>query len=465
MKKNLLFCVLACVATLAQAINVPTITLTADAIGTERSIEIMVTEANTKVSVDWGDGNAFETATDVQVLDPYASATVITGTPTGDGVIKIYGASIAYLDCVSSVDGPKFTAIDISNATELQKLYVNGNSFTSLDLSKNAKLLKLYCNSNPLESLDVSNNIALTYLNCSSIGLTTLDVSKCVALETLYANDNQLTAIDLSQNTNLQSLYILNNLLTTIDVSNNVNLKTLSLNGNKLTALDVTACTALKYFYCADNEISDLKIGTITSTFRCMGNKLTFATLPTLSADVNSRYYNAPQAALEIPTTITVGTELDLSAQDMVIGVTDAPQTTTYTWKTEEGTALVAGEDYTENAGKFTFIKTQTEPVYCEMSSLAFPKFSGVDAFKTTSITVGDASGIQNETANAATVSTSKGMITVNGLANNDVLSIYTITGSKIMQQTAQEGSFSLSVLPNQYIVIVNGQAHKVAVN
>ncbi|MDD4609203.1 MAG: leucine-rich repeat domain-containing protein, partial [Bacteroidaceae bacterium] len=199
--------------------------------------------------------------------------------------------------------------------------------------------------------------------------------------------------------------------------------------------------------------------------FRCMGNKLTFATLPTLSADVNSRYYNAPQAALEIPTTITVGTELDLSAQDMVIGVTDAPQTTTYTWKTEEGTALVAGEDYTENAGKFTFIKTQTEPVYCEMSSLAFPKFSGVDAFKTTSITVGDASGIQNETANAATVSTSKGMITVNGLANNDVLSIYTITGSKIMQQTAQEGSFSLSVLPNQYIVIVNGQAHKVAVN
>jgi len=113
-------------------------------------------------------------------------------------------------------------------------------------------------------------------------------------------------------------------------------------------------------------EILYVKIGTANIS----GNKFTFANLPT--ANIKTLTY-APQQPMEISLN---GSSVDLSAQ----------QADTYKWLTTDGDELVAGTDYTEESGKFTFLKTPTKPVYCVLESSRFPKFVGSNAFKTTTI-------------------------------------------------------------------------------
>jgi hypothetical protein len=85
------------------------------------------------------------------------------------------------------------------------------------------------------------------------------------------------------------------------------------------------------------------------------------------------------------------------------MGFATEVQPTIYTWYAEDGTALVAGTDYTEEAGKFTFIKEQAQKVYCTMTTEALPKFTGANIFKTIAVTVKvAATGIENIEAGAA---------------------------------------------------------------
>ena len=97
----------------------------------------------------------------------------------------------------------------------------------------------------------------------------------------------------------------------------------------------------------------------------------------------DSGYTYAPQEALTIAESISTNQELDLSAQDNIKGVTETAQKTTYTWKTADGaTTLVAGTDYTENNGKFTFLTSQNQPVYCEMPRDASVSYTHLDVYK-----------------------------------------------------------------------------------
>ena len=439
----------------------PIITLNVEVNGMERTLDFEVSTPDTKLSIDWGDGVLVETDV-IQMPDPYANATGVIGIPKGEGLIKIYGENIVYFGCVSKVDEAQVTAIDLTKATDLTELYVNTNKLSILDISKNTKLQKLYCHTNPLKFIDLSQNVTLTYLNCNEIEAENLDISKCTALETLYCNNNQLKALNISQNIKLKNLYCVNNQLESIDFSNNINLDYISVNNNLLTSIDVTPCTALRYLLCMGNQIAEIKAGIIGKTLNCSKNKLTFETLP---ATAISGYTYAPQEALIIAEEITTNKELDLSAQNNIKGITDKEQNTVYTWKTTDNEKILeVGKDYTENDGKFTFLTPQIQPVYCEMTSDAFPKFSGVNVFKTTPITIQKGTGVQNNSQDDIIVTAQMGKVYIGGLQIADNIQIYTIIGEKVIETKANNDAMTFELAGNNYIILINGKAHKVVV-
>lgn len=102
--------------------------------------------------------------------------------------------------------------------------------------------------------------------------------------------------------------------------------------------------------------------------------------------------------------------ELDLTAQLTVEQgelnpadyATYLTGTTTFSFVTATGTALVEGTDYEATApGKFKFLKEQTEKVHAVMLNEAFPKFTAAAPFVTTEFTIPESVGIK--TLNTAT--------------------------------------------------------------
>ena len=210
------------------------------------------------------------------------------------------------------------------------------------------------------------------------------------------------------------------------------------------------------------NQIAEIKAGIIGKTLNCSKNKLTFETLP---ATAISGYTYAPQEALIIAEEITTNKELDLSAQNNIKGITDKEQNTVYTWKTTDNEKILeVGKDYTENDGKFTFLTPQIQPVYCEMTSDAFPKLSGVNVFKTTPITIQKGTGVQNNSQDDIIVTAQMGKVYIGGLQIADNIQIYTIIGEKVIETKANNDAMTFELAGNNYIILINGKAHKVVV-
>ena len=183
-----------------------------------------------------------------------------------------YFESLMTLKCYSN----SLTELNVSNNTELTRLWCNENQLTELDVNNNTKLEILYCDTNKLETLDVSNNTELEDLQCSENQLTKLDVSKNTELEGLQCYENQLTKLDLSKNTALTSLYCSSNQLTSLDISNNTKLTTLNCSYNSLASLDVSKNTELMWLECDSNQLTSLDVsGCAALTWlECSSNQL-----------------------------------------------------------------------------------------------------------------------------------------------------------------------------------------------
>ena len=183
------------------------------------------------------------------------------------------------------------------------------------------------------------------------------------------------------------------------------------------------------------------------------------ATLPALPCKT---YTYAPQNAMQIAAEVKAGETVDLSAQNHIPGLAESPQTTTYTWMTEKGTALVAGTDYTEEEGVFTFLTKQDLPVYCEMTTEAFPKFSGSNTFKTTTTLVEGGSSIEGTRHNAPVITATRGNVLITGLANGCDVKVYNLSGQTIAVQTSTGNAVNFSLEPGLYIVKANHISCKV---
>ncbi len=459
MKKSLLsfIFILFCLSMNAQ--TTPSIEFTAGVDGNERNLYVAVNKAGVKLQIDWGDGNLVETE-EIAIADEYGSTTTITGVPTGTGVIKIYGEGIASFDCSSRVNGAQVTSIDVSNAPDLADLSVYTNSLTTLDVSKNVNLTKLTCYNNPITILDLSANTKLTSLNAQNMELTEIDLSQNTALTTIYLSNNNLTNVDLSNNTELASLYLLNTGLTSIDLSNNDKLTYASLNNNQLTTLDVTGCDALESLFCMSNQLTSLYADNVTKSVNCSKNNFTLATLPALPCKT---YNYAPQNAMPIAESIAIGKALDLSAQNNITGLAGEPQTTTYTWYTQNGEVLDPATYYTEKDGVFTFIAAPAQPVYCVMESNAFPKFSGSNTFKTTEITVtqkGD--GVTERNTDQVSIKIYKGYVALQQLPLNADITVSNISGQVLSHKICRSNEMQLNLHPGLYIISINGATYKI---
>lgn len=434
------------------------LTLTTQVDGNERNLTFASTTEANRIIVDWGDGKRVASEV-IAMADEYGTTTTVTGTPAGEGHIKIYAREISVFGCDSRVDGAQVTAINTSAATDLRELNVYTNALKTLDLSQNANLEKLNCYNNSLEELDLTGNKKLTRLDAKDTPLAKIDLSQNTELDYLSLNNCPIEAIDLSNNTKLSSLYLLNCKLADIDLSKNTALTYVNLNNNQLTSLDVTASEALGTLFCMGNQLTELKADNVTKSVNCSKNNFTLATLPALPCKT---YTYAPQNAMQIAAEVKAGETVDLSAQNHITGLAESPQTTTYTWMTEEGTALVAGTDYTEEESVFTFLVKQDVPVYCEMTTAAFPKFSGSNTFKTTTTLVEGGSSIEGTRHNAPVITATRGNVLITGLANGCDVKVYNLSGQAIAVQTSTGNAVNFSLEPGLYIVKANHISCKV---
>lgn len=458
MKKYLLSILFAMFGIVTYAQTEPAITLTVEIDGNARNLVFAMTETGHKLQIDWGDGKLVETE-EIAVADEYGATTTVTGTPTGEGIIKIYGNGITVFGCDSHLEGAHVTAINTSAATDLKELNVYTNALKTLDLSQNVNLEKLNCYNNDLETLDLTANTKLTRLDAKDTPLTQINLTQNTELDYLSLNNCPIEAIDLSNNTKLSSLYLLNCKLTDIDLSKNTALTYVNLNNNQLTSLDVTASEALGTLFCIGNKLTELKADNVTKSVNCSKNNFTLATLPALPCKT---FTYAPQNALQIAAEVKADETVDLSAQNHITGLAESPQTTTYTWMTEDGTALVAGTDYTEEDGVFTFLTKQDSPVYCEMTTEAFPKFSGSNTFKTTTTLVEGGSNIEGTRHNAPAITATRGNVLVTGLTNGCEVKVYNLSGQAIAVRAATGNAVNFSLEPGLYIVKANHIACKV---
>ena len=434
------------------------LTLTADVDGNERNLTFASTTEANRIMVDWGNGQRMTTDT-IALADEYGTTTTVTGTPAGEGHIKIYAREISVFGCDSRVDGAQVTAVNTSAATDLKELNVYTNALKTLDLSQNVNLEKLNCYNNDLETLDLTANTKLTRLDAKDTPLTQINLTQNTELDYLSLNNCPIEAIDLSNNTKLSSLYLLNCKLTDIDLSKNTALTYVNLNNNQLTSLDVTASEALGTLFCMGNKLTELKADNVTKSVNCSKNNFTLATLPALPCKT---FTYAPQNALQIAAEVKADETVDLSAQNHITGLAESPQTTTYTWMTEDGTALVAGTDYTEEDGVFTFLTKQDSPVYCEMTTEAFPKFSGSNTFKTTATLVEGGSNIEGTRHNAPAITATRGNVLVTGLTNGCEVKVYNLSGQAIAVRAATGNAVNFSLEPGLYIVKANHISCKV---
>ncbi|MBO5180991.1 MAG: T9SS type A sorting domain-containing protein [Paraprevotella sp.] len=434
------------------------LSLTAEVDNNERNLTFASATEGNRILVDWGDGNLVKSET-IALADEYGTTTTLTGTPCGNGEIKIYAREISVFGCDSRVDGAQITAINTSAATDLKELNVYTNKLTTLDLSQNLNLEKLNCYNNSFEELDLTANTKLLRLDAKNTPLKSINLSACTELTYLSLNDCPIEAIDLSGNTKLASLYLLNCKLNQIDLTQNTALTYVNVNNNLLTALDVTAAENLGTLFCMGNQLTELKADNVTKSVNCSKNNFTLATLPVLTCKT---YTYAPQNAMQIAESVKPNETVDLSAQNNITGLAEEPQTTTYVWKTEDGTELVAQTDYTEENGIFTFLKKQDSPVYCEMTTAAFPKFSGSNVFKTTTTVVEGGTGIENTAINAPVISATRGNIRITGLASPCEVKVYSLSGQLIATQNATGSSFNLNVEPGMYVVTIGNHNVKV---
>ena len=432
----------AAVIAFKQANNETLLTLKAK-VGEEVTLTFGAWNAEDTYTVDFGDGKLQSAKVGIDNKGPVkedgttGSPTKFTGTVAGDGTIKVYGYNDIWYLVTSggaipttfdqaklmnvvqmSITGADVESVVLPAYTKMTQFSFNNSSVKSVDVTKVTSLTSLTINSTTasmfdpqLESIDLSHNTELAYLslqgnNKKSGKLTSLDLTNNTKLDGmgLYVQYNALTEIKFGANT-LSAINVQNNQLTSLDWTKLTGLKNIYASNNKLAGeADLSANAKFENVQLNNNELTSVKLPDVTKVLAIEGNKLTLATIPAQPAGMNTasktkKFTYAPQAALEVPATVT---NLDLSAQatvekgelDPTDYTTHLTSATAFSFVTKSGTALVQGTDYKVTAkGKFVFTKAQSEKVHGVMLNEALPKFTAAAPFTTTEFTVEPATG------------------------------------------------------------------------
>lgn len=138
-----------------------------------------------------------------------ASPVTIDETNFPDEVFRNYvkdkfdtnGDDVLSVDEIEDVKSINVMRLEIDDLTGVEYFYnlndlgCNYNNLTDLDLSQNTQLTRLFCGYNQLSSLNVNGCMFLKTLDCNSNQLGSLDVSNNTQLTDLDCNSNQLSAL------------------------------------------------------------------------------------------------------------------------------------------------------------------------------------------------------------------------------------------------------------------------------
>jgi hypothetical protein len=196
-----------------------------------------------------------------------------------------------------------------------------------------------------------------------------------------------------------------------------------------------------------------LDIGNIATLLDidCSNNHLTYSSLP-INQPSWTQYSYSPQNPIQIAKSLNKGIELDLSSQFFIGG-----NTSVYIWKTKSGSTLEQGTDYTFSEGKTTFLKAQSDSVFCEMTNTSFPDLTGSNALKTTYTKVTGSTSTENVKKPEVLVYTQSNtlFITVPYIAQ---LTIFDIHGKMIVSKSMNIGKSSISMqISGIYLVKLSG--------
>lgn len=303
----------------------------------------------------------------------------------GDGVLKEFYADSA-LEAKNNVTGTPSgqVAVYIPEGEVLTSLYIDGYALSSIDLTSATELGRLMLRDCGLYDVNLKYNRCLTDLDLSGNQLSSLD------LQGIYGNyeKNVLSSINASRNRissfkNIATyatvhLDLSDNLLDEMSLKDYDNIRTLDLSGNRLSEIDLEYLALATDVNLSNNNLVSVRTCStaVTENLDVSLNNLAFQNLP-LPSGLGSGYVYAPQKEIAIAAKAPV---VNLSAYDAVI----AGNPTSFVWKKSDGTALVAGTDYTVNGGITTFLKDDLGKVYCELSNATFPMLSGANALRTT---------------------------------------------------------------------------------
>lgn len=312
--------------------------------------------------VDFGDGVLKEFETNVALGCP--EVPVVKGVPVGQ--VAVY---IPENEVMTSlyIDGMPLAAIDLTAATELVELSLTDCGLYDVDLRYNRCLASLDISGNNLSSLDLQGiygdyeKNVLADIRAARNRISSFHNIATRATVSLDLSDNQLTEIELKDYDSLKELDLSGNLLTSIDLAYMLSATDIDLSRNSLTS--VASCPT-----------------NVAENFNVSDNNLSYGTMP-LPSEMGANYVYAPQKqiviAAEAPT-------VNLSRYAVEAG----GNPTEFVWKKTDGTVLVKGTDYTENAGLTSFLDADLGSVYCELLNASFPAMTGDDVLRTTETVV-----------------------------------------------------------------------------
>ena len=222
----------------------------------DMSLQIAAAKAETKVQVDWGDGQPKD------YTIPKANEPFTVSSEVGLGaLIKIYGpvtlvdatgskiVGVAFEDAATietlRLSRNKIEQIDLSRLPNLKELQVSDNKLSELSLSATPKLEELYCGYNKFTRLAVERTPLLSVLNCNDNQIASLALASLPKLEIAVLSGNAFgESLDLSANKKLRVLDIENCQLTKVKLKSEY-LERIKANGNKLTELQLIPYTGL----------------------------------------------------------------------------------------------------------------------------------------------------------------------------------------------------------------------------
>ena len=238
----------------------------------------------------------------ISVLDLSANPNIEVVTANGNGNLTnvIWPATRSRLLSVSitgsELNPSALASFTLTDAPDLNFVWIFGNNISALDLSNNPSLLNIRAHNNNLSctgNINLTGNSSLVSFDLANNQFASFDGSFLPrSVRELTLGGNNLNSINLTQNPGLETISVHHNDLASLDLSKNVNLMRLSAEHNQLSGfMDFTNNPHLYFLNLANNNLTGLDItgtslgkGTSDIVFFLGSLDLTNNNLPNLNA-------------------------------------------------------------------------------------------------------------------------------------------------------------------------------------